>query len=83
MPPHRHLVRVNIHPENAVGTPQTGYMITESGPERLYTKAPEALSDMHSDMVSYTGEGAPHDNMSPYINLNYIIALRAEYPPHS
>jgi len=82
MPLHRHQVGVNTGSGSTVGTPQPGYMIAASAPERLYTENPDTLSSMNDAMVGVVGEGEPHDNMSPFINLNFIIALRADYPPH-
>lgn len=32
---------------------------------------------------SLTGGNQPHDNMSPYLTLNYVIAVRGIFPPRS
>ncbi len=35
---------------------------------------------MAVDAVSVSGEGQPHNNMQPYLALNFIIALQGIYP---
>jgi microcystin-dependent protein len=32
------------------------------------------------DAIAAAGAGQPHDNMSPYLGLNFIIALQGIYP---
>jgi len=35
---------------------------------------------MNSTQISPSGSGAPHNNLSPYLVLNYCIALQGVYP---
>lgn len=37
-------------------------------------------SNMSAGAVSATGSNLPHDNLSPYLTLNYIIALNGIFP---
>jgi microcystin-dependent protein len=41
--------------------------------------SPAGLVGQVSD-VQYTGDSLPHDNMQPYLVLNFIIALQGVYP---
>jgi microcystin-dependent protein len=34
-------------------------------------------------MVGVTGSGLPHENMQPYLVLNYCISLEGIYPSQS
>jgi len=36
--------------------------------------------NMNTGMISFSGSGTPHNNMSPYLTLNYCIALVGVYP---
>ncbi|TJY42784.1 phage tail protein [Cohnella pontilimi] len=36
---------------------------------------------MSPQAIGATGGGAPHNNMQPYLVLNYIIALQGVFPP--
>jgi len=45
--------------------------------------APGTLVDMAADALTATGGSAPHDNMQPFLTLNFIIALQGLYPSRS
>jgi microcystin-dependent protein len=47
-------------------------------PSKLYGSSPGAL--MAPSSVSPVGEGQPHDNMPPYLVLNFVIALSGIFP---
>jgi microcystin-dependent protein len=38
---------------------------------------------MSPQAIGITGGGQPHNNMMPYLTLNFCIALRGILPPHS
>jgi microcystin-dependent protein len=38
---------------------------------------------MNADAVGIAGSGAAHNNMPPYLTLNYIIALQGVFPARS
>lgn len=42
--------------------------------------SPGALSAMHADGVSATGGNQAHNNMQPFLTLNFIIALQGIFP---
>jgi microcystin-dependent protein len=35
---------------------------------------------MHPQAVGFVGGGQPHDNMQPYLVVNFCIALRGVFP---
>jgi microcystin-dependent protein len=43
--------------------------------------APVGMKPMQPGVLGAAGGGAPHDNMQPYLVLNFIIALQGIYPP--
>ncbi|USX27191.1 tail fiber protein [Oxalobacteraceae bacterium OTU3CINTB1] len=42
--------------------------------------APTALAPMYAGAVRPEGGGQPHDNMAPFLAINFIIALFGEFP---
>lgn len=57
---------------NSSSRPATHAMIYGSSPD--VTMSPAALSP--------AGQSQPHNNMQPWLALNYIISLNGIYPPH-
>ncbi len=45
----------------------------------LYTQATE-LKSIANGHISAEGSGLPHDNMQPYLAINFCIALEGTYP---
>jgi microcystin-dependent protein len=43
-------------------------------------RSPDNLTSLSADTVSATGGGQAHDNMSPYLALNFCIALQGLFP---
>jgi microcystin-dependent protein len=43
--------------------------------------APGAQSQLAQQTWTPAGAGAPHNNMQPYLTLNFCIALQGIYPP--
>lgn len=50
------------------------------GTAALYQPAP-ATGAMQPNSLSPTGGGLPHNNMQPYLTLNFCIALQGVFPP--
>jgi len=63
-------------PANAVWASQAGRT-----PPPAY--ASTANVPMGAGTIGSTGSGQPHNNMPPYLTLNFIIALQGVYPPRS
>jgi microcystin-dependent protein len=39
-----------------------------------------SLTPLDSAVISSTGSGQPHDNIQPYLAMNYLIAVQGTYP---
>lgn len=50
--------------------------------EHIFTNAAPG-TPMNAAAVSTTGASAPHQNMQPFLALNYVIALVGIFPPHN
>lgn len=83
IPSHRHTARA----ENTFGnvtTPDNTSSLTRSAAGNAYQSNTTAnLVDMASGTLSTTGGGQSHDNVQPYLTLNFIIALQGLYPSRS
>ncbi|SCY92830.1 phage tail protein [Alkaliphilus peptidifermentans] len=74
-----------MHTHIITATSEAG---TEASPENAYpsnkiaqyTQETSALSHMNAKSISYEGGNQPHDNMMPYLAINYIIALSGQFP---
>jgi microcystin-dependent protein len=67
-------------PANALPAPtnssQAGTMLYGNGAASLTSLAPQTVT-------ANPGAGLPHDNLQPYVAINFIIALYGLYPPKS
>jgi len=75
MPGHNHLPMANETLADQ-GSPSGNFWATQAG------SAYASVNDqaMASAAISPTGGGQPHQNMSPYLVLTFIIALQGIYP---
>jgi microcystin-dependent protein len=83
-PVHNHQVRAhafdpgdvfNPGPTVVPATADGGFAYNQTTSSSLTTFAPQA--------VSPAGGGQPHNNMMPYLTLNFCIALQGIFPPRS
>jgi len=85
MPSHTHYVRANQSP-GGVAAPSNTTSIAAAGGrgDDLYSSATSSnLVGLSSETVESTGGNQAHDNMQPYLALNFIIALQGLYPSRS
>jgi microcystin-dependent protein len=87
MPIHTHLVNCMNGPgqsNDASNTiPSTGGWIVGSafGVVQAYTATNANLVTMAPQAIAPAGGGLPHNNMQPYLTLNFCIALQGVFPP--
>jgi microcystin-dependent protein len=77
IPSHSHTFIANSAPGNALG-PGSHYWASASQVNLYSTSA--ALTALSPLAIGFAGGNQPHDNMSPYLVLNYIIALQGIFP---
>jgi len=76
----------NVNCFNAEGTADGpgGNVLATSGTDSrgnfLYTSTPGTTVNMNSQQLGMIGNGTAHNNMSPYLTMNYCIALQGVYP---
>lgn len=82
MPAHNHMVKASNEVANLAVPNATFYLAqTPSGKATAYAPyASGSASVMGQQSVSNVGEGTPHNNMQPYLAINFCIAMQGYYP---
>ncbi|MCB1057055.1 MAG: phage tail protein [Acidobacteria bacterium] len=76
MPQHDHVAYADSTDGNTP-VPQGGFL--SQTPSRIYND-PTNLVDLRSGTVTNVGGSQAHDNMQPYLALNFCIALQGLFP---
>jgi len=90
LPTHTHFVNArsdvvlpDAGPQDPTGKlfagPQVALQGGNTAPVQLYT-APGSLATLSPQAVSSVGGNQPHNNMMPYLTLNFCIALQGIFP---
>lgn len=80
LPPHSHPALGN----SSAGTgPNPAGAVWASSPANIYAAGAAANAAMSATAISASGGGQPHDNMLPFVTLNFCIALEGIYPSQS
>ena len=84
MPAHTHNVSAEQNHRNAIQTSPAGAIPANPSPVTAFSDiTPPTLGSMNPGMVSIFGNSNPHNNLMPYLVLNFCIALQGVYPPRS
>jgi microcystin-dependent protein len=85
MPSHNHTMEADFNHFNALATSPNGAVLVNDSPKLTFANAPASpnLQIMNPAMISVAGGSQPHNNMMPYLTLNYCIALQGVYPPRT
>ena len=83
MASHQHAVQAKGTPPPAnAGIPDPSVVLARSSGGAAYTAAAN-LGAMNGNLISPAGGAQPHNNMMPYLTLNFCIALQGVYPPRT
>jgi microcystin-dependent protein len=79
IPAHTHPLRASTDP--GLGTNPAGAVLGALSPVSIYKAnlAPPAVG-MNANSVTPVGGSQPHDNMQPYVGINFIISLFGIFP---
>lgn len=78
VPAHSHTVGVGTAP--GTSSNPAGRFLAESSIAGLKPYSAAGSSSMASESIASAGGGQPHDNMQPYLVMNYIIATEGIFP---
>jgi microcystin-dependent protein len=85
MPPHRHVLRANSGPASTTTSDDNSALARSVGG---FSYAPGdsdivPLADGSIGESGNPGDGLAHNNMQPFLAMNFIIALAGLYPSRS
>jgi microcystin-dependent protein len=80
MPVHTHPVQVSPDPAD-IATPGTGLALARSVGGQSYQTGAASLVPMATQALPPAGGSVPHNNLMPYLTLNFCIALQGVFPP--
>jgi microcystin-dependent protein len=79
LPVHTHALRASGQPGE--DSSPSGEDLGRSVGASLYQTNTAGLVQLNSNAVAPAGGGAPHNNLQPYLTLNFCIALQGVFPP--
>jgi microcystin-dependent protein len=80
MPAHTHAMRDHDIDLGELNAPSNVRSLAQSANASIYTAAAN-LTQMNFQALSIAGGSLPHNNMMPYLTLNFCIALQGVFPP--
>jgi microcystin-dependent protein len=80
MPAHNHALMATAAP--STGTPSAAVGLAPASGASIYRSGGNRVA-MDAATVGVGGGGAAHNNMQPYLALNFIIALQGIFPPRN
>jgi microcystin-dependent protein len=82
IPSHSHSLNASAPPGVVfAGDPTTG--IARSSGGAIYQTSNAGLVQMNPSAIGPAGGDQPHNNMMPYLTLNFCIALQGVFPPRT
>src|SRR5688500_278078 len=83
IPAHSHALRADAVDPADVQATQAAVSLGRSSGGNAYENVPSGPVAMAPEMLAIAGGGLPHNNMMPYLTLNFCIALQGVFPPRS
>ncbi len=81
MPVHNHNLNANALPGSASLASTNQGLARSAGGSAYKQAAFGATEPLAFQAISPTGGSLPHNNMMPYLTMNFIIALQGVFPP--
>jgi microcystin-dependent protein len=79
MPAHTHTVN-GITILSTTSTPASNMVLSRSANGNAYADAASGFQTFAPEALTPAGGSLPHNNLQPYLTLNYIIALQGVFP---
>jgi microcystin-dependent protein len=82
VPPHTHALQTA--PGKANQNSPVGFAVADTKEAgNIYATSATPVTPMSTSAVNFYGGNQPHNNMMPYLALNWVIALQGVYPPRN
>ena len=81
LPQHIHFAQSTTNAADN-NVPDNTVLLADTAPNDLYTGA-AGLTPLIASTISSVGGRQPHENVQPYLCINYIISLFGIFPPRS
>jgi microcystin-dependent protein len=84
IPSHSHALQASPRDAN-LDNPSPSNALGRSAPQQLYFQqaTTPSLTAMSDNTIAPAGGDQPHNNLMPYLTLNFCIALQGVFPPRS
>lgn len=79
MPAHTHRLQAYSDDPADINTPSPNVILGNTAGLTLYSASQN--TQMNFQAFSVAGGSLPHNNMQPYLTLNFIIAMQGVFPP--
>jgi microcystin-dependent protein len=84
IPAHTHVMRAHNGDPGDAQNPSPNTSLAQSGQGSAYqTNTSANLVAMNGNILVPAGGDQPHNNMQPYLTLNFCIALQGVFPPRT
>jgi microcystin-dependent protein len=85
LPPHNHVLNAKLAAADTASPTGASWARPQYGRQGInaYSTIPGNPAVMHPAAIAPAGGGLPHNNLQPYLVLNFIIALQGIFPPRS
>lgn len=80
MPAHSHALKADTADPADVQAPSAAVVLARSNGGNAYLNPPASLVPMSNLAIGPAGGSLPHNNMMPYLTLNFCIALQGIFP---
>jgi microcystin-dependent protein len=82
LPAHTHVLRASADPANAQ-SPSSEVTLARSTGGSAYNPSAAGVTPMSGVALTPAGGDQPHNNLQPYLTMNFCIALQGVFPPRS
>jgi microcystin-dependent protein len=81
IPAHTHFVGAQNNPLGGIAQPGPAATLNRPASGNLFNLASPTPTMMAFQEIAVAGGSLPHNNMQPYLTLNFCIALQGVFPP--
>ena len=82
IPAHSHMLKAHAKDPGALTIPSPARVLARSSGQNLYSSnLGSGVAAMSAQALTPVGGDQPHNNLMPYLTLNFCIALQGVFPP--